>query len=182
MLLVLLAGCLDFAANWLAAHYLISVGPWIIPAGTLIFSLTFTLYDTLRRLSGRTATIAAIGLGFAASIAYSLMFGGGTGRVAVAGLIALACSGTIDLLMQSITLRWPIWQYVATSNVISLAIDTLVFVQIAFAVLPPSVRLQILEGQYLAKISVMLVSIPLVYFARNRLAVARPAPTPTLAT
>ena len=62
---------------------------------------------TLWRFHGLRPTLAAIALGFAASVAYGALFGGGIGRIAVAGLVALACSSTTDLLTQTVTLRWP---------------------------------------------------------------------------
>ena len=51
--LVALAGALDFLANWAAAHWLIPVGPFLVPAGTAFFTLSFTLADYLRRWHGR---------------------------------------------------------------------------------------------------------------------------------
>jgi len=163
---VALAALLDFSANWLAAHALLTIGPFLIPAGTFLFALAFTTYDFLRRQAGLRPTLAAIVLGFAVSVLYSVVWGGGTGRVALAGIVALACSSTTDLLTQSVTLRWRIWQYVGASNAVSLLVDTVVFTTIAFAAFPLEVRLHIVEGQYLAKIAMTIVSIPLVYAAR----------------
>lgn len=163
---VILAALLDFAANWLAAHVLLPVGPFLIPGGTFVFALAFTTYDYVRRQHGLGPTLSAITLGFAVSVLYSAVWGGGVGRVAIAGLVALACSSTVDLLMQSMTLRWPIWRYVGVSNAVSLLVDTAVFTSIAFAALPLDVKLHIMQGQYLAKIAMTLVSIPLVYVAR----------------
>ena len=62
---VLLAGALDFAANWLAAHYLLAIGPFLLPSGTFVFTLSFAVYDYLRRWHGLRPTLAAIALGFA---------------------------------------------------------------------------------------------------------------------
>ena len=163
---ITLAALLDFSANWLAAHYLIPVGPFLIPSGTATFALAFTTYDYIRRQHGLMPTVSAIMLGFVASILYSTLWGGGVGRIAVAGLVALACSSTTDLLTQTVTLRWPIWRYVSTSNAVSLLVDTVVFTTIAFAALPADVRLHIMAGQYLAKIVMTLASVPLVYGAR----------------
>jgi uncharacterized PurR-regulated membrane protein YhhQ (DUF165 family) len=164
---IAVAALLDFSANWLAAHVLLQVGPFLIPGGTFVFALGFTTYDYIRRQHGFAPTLYAIGLGFIASVLYSAVFGGGVGRIAVAGLVALACSSTTDLLTQTVTLRWPIWQYVSTSNAVSLLIDTVVFTTIAFAALPVDVRLHIIAGQYLAKIAMTIVSVPLVYSARS---------------
>src|SRR5207244_13279014 len=116
---------------------------------------------------GLWASIAAIELGFAAAVDYGALFGGGIGRIDVSGLVALACSSTTDLLTQTVTLRWPIWQYVSTSNAVSLLVDTVVFTTIAFAALPPEMRLRIMAGQYLAKIVMTFASVPLVYGARS---------------
>jgi len=160
------AALLDLSANWLAAHVLLSVGPFLIPGGTFLFAFAFTTYDYLRRQYGLSPTLWAIALGFMASVLYSVVWGGGTGRIAIAGLIALACSSTVDLLAQSVTLRWPIWQYVGASNAVSLLVDTIVFATIAFATVPISGRLHIIEGQYLAKVAMTVVLIPLVYRAR----------------
>lgn len=170
--LILAAGLLDFAANWAAAHWLIPVGPFLVPAGTAFFTLSFTLSDYLRRWHGRRATVAAMGLGFVASVAYTLAFGGAVGRIAAAGLLALACSSTLDYLVQSRTLRLPIWRYVLTSNGVSLLVDSLVFTAIAFAGLPLPARASIFAGQYLAKLLTTAASVPLVYAARRW----RPAP------
>jgi uncharacterized PurR-regulated membrane protein YhhQ (DUF165 family) len=164
---VLLAGLLDFCANWLAAHVLLQVGPFLIPGGTFVFALSFTTYDYIRRQHGLAPTVAAIGLGFVASILYGALFGGGIGRIATAGLIALAASSTTDLLTQTATVRWPIWRYVSTSNAVSLLIDTVVFVTLAFATLPLEARLHIIAGQYVAKIVMTFASVPLVYGARS---------------
>lgn len=172
-LAVALAALLDFSANWLAAHALLRIGPFLIPGGTFVFALSFTTYDYIRRQHGLAPAVVAIALGFVASVLYTLLWGGGVGRIAVAGLVALACSSSLDLAAQTLTLRRPLWQYVSASNAASLLVDTVVFVTIAFAALPLPVRLQIMEGQYLAKLAMTLVSIPLVYYARARLASPR---------
>ncbi|HZU13099.1 MAG TPA: hypothetical protein VFB58_09690, partial [Chloroflexota bacterium] len=99
---IILAALLDFGANWLAAHYLVPIGPWLIPGGTFLFALAFTVYDVIRRRGGLPPTLIAVVAGFLASMLYSLAFGGGIGRIALAGLVALACSSTTDLLMQSV--------------------------------------------------------------------------------
>jgi uncharacterized PurR-regulated membrane protein YhhQ (DUF165 family) len=165
--LIVLAALLDFSANWLAAHYIIPVGPWLIPSGTFLFALAFTTYDVIRRQGGFSLTVTAVILGFAVSVLYAFVFGSNIGRIAVAGIVALACSSTADLAMQTITLRRPIWQYVGISNAVSLAIDTIVFTTIAFAALPADVQVRIVEGQYLAKIVMTAASIPLVYWVRS---------------
>src|SRR5215831_10742252 len=101
---VTLAGLLDFSANWLAAHWLLILGPFLVPSGSLTIAFAFVVYAYLRRWHGLWPTLTAIVLGFSASVAYGALFGGGIGRIAVAGLVALACSSTTDLLTQTVTL------------------------------------------------------------------------------
>lgn len=163
---IALAAALDLLANYLAAHYLVPVGPFLVPGGSFVFALSFTIYDFLRRQFGLQATLAAVILGFLASMLYNAVWGGGVGRIAVAGLVALAFSSTTDVLVQTVTIRWPLWRYVTVSNAVSLLIDSIVFVAIAFAALPLAVRIHIMEGQFLVKLFMTLVSIPLVYVAR----------------
>jgi uncharacterized PurR-regulated membrane protein YhhQ (DUF165 family) len=49
---IALAALLDVSANWLAAHLLLTVGPFLIPGGTFLFALGFTTYDYIRRQYG----------------------------------------------------------------------------------------------------------------------------------
>lgn len=164
---IMLAGVLDVSANWLAAHYMIPLGFGLLaPSGTFAFAFAFCVYDYLRRWHGLGPTLAAITLGFTGSVVYSALFGGGVGRIALAGLIALAASSMVDLVAQTATLRWPVWRYVLTSNAVSLAVDTVVFTIVAFAALPADVRLHIMAGQYVAKIGMTLIAIPFVYWSR----------------
>lgn len=174
--LILAAGVLDFLANWAAAHWLVHVWFLVFPAGTLVFPLTFTIYDALRRFFGRAATVPAIGLGFAASLVYATVFGGAITRIAVAGLIAQCFSGPTDYLMQGWTLRLPLTRYIVSCNAVSLAVDTAIFTAVAFAPLPLTTRLQIAASQYAVKLLVSVASAPVVAWAR-RLA---PTPAPAL--
>ena len=163
---ILAAAMLDFAANWLAAHALLPVGPLLIPAGTFAFAASFVLYDLLRRRGGVLPTGAAMALGLAASLAYALAFGGGMGRIALAGLVALACSSTADLATQTVTLRWPLLRYVAASNAVSLALDSLVFATLAF---PGNPHLgAIVAGQYAGKLAMTAVALPVLAATRRR--------------
>ena len=179
--LIIAAGLLDFAANWLAAHWLIPVWVFTIPAGTFVFTLSFTVYDYLRRWHGRGASVTAMALGFALSVVYTLAFGGAVGRIAVAGLAALACSSALDYLVQGRTIRWPVWRYVLAANGTSLLLDSLVFTAVAFAGLPLGTRASIFAGQYLAKLMTTVASVPLVYAARRWRPTPERAPRPAVA-
>jgi uncharacterized PurR-regulated membrane protein YhhQ (DUF165 family) len=165
---------MDFVANWLAAAVLLHAGPFLIPGGTFMFSLSFGVYDYIRRYYGTKPTVAAIGLGLSVSLLYAATFGGGIGRIAIAGILALCVSSPCDLFMQRLTLRWRVWSYVTASNAISLLFDTLVFTTVAFAALPAPVRATIFEGQYLAKLAMLPLTIALVYLVRRGQASPRP--------
>jgi uncharacterized PurR-regulated membrane protein YhhQ (DUF165 family) len=166
LVVILAAGALDFLANWLAAHALIPVGPLLVPAGTLSFAAAFVLYDLLRRRGGVLPTGAAMVLGLGASLAYATIFGGGVGRIALAGLVALACSSSADLATQTVTLRWPLLRYVAVSNAVSLALDSLVFAALAF---PGNPHLgAIIAGQYVGKLAMTALALPVLAASRRR--------------
>jgi len=164
---IALAAVLDFTANYLA-QFFVHIGPLMDDAGTLTFAFSFVVYDYIRRQYGRRATVAAILLGATASLVFALIPGnGGVGQITFASLGALACSGTTDFVMQTLTLRWPIWRYVLVCNAVSLAVDTFVFSHFAYA--PPLVGtalVQLMAGQYLNKMLVSVAAIPLVYGAR----------------
>jgi uncharacterized PurR-regulated membrane protein YhhQ (DUF165 family) len=79
---VALAGLLDLAANILAAKIMMPLPFGLLaPGGTLLFTLGFVTYDFLRRTGGIKPTVTAVGLGFGASVVYSLAFGGGAKAV-----------------------------------------------------------------------------------------------------
>jgi uncharacterized PurR-regulated membrane protein YhhQ (DUF165 family) len=60
---------------------------------------------------------------------------------------------------------WPLWQRVVASNAISLLLDSILFVSIAFG---PQV--QIIASQYLVKLVMTVLSLPLLLLARSTVA------------
>jgi len=59
------------------------------------------------------------------------------------------------------------WARVMVSNAVSTFVDSVVFVGIAFAGVLP--LLPLIAGQYVIKMTITVVSIPLIYLARNTL-------------
>lgn len=164
---IAVAGSLTFLSNYLA-QTLVPVGPFLIALGTFTFAISFTLFDYIRRSYGLAATLTAIFASVVASLVYSLSFGGGMGQIAIASLIALACSGTVDTTLQTYWLNAPLWKLVLFTNVFSLAVDTLVFCPIAFwQVLPAGDMVMLMTGEYLAKMVMSIVAIPMIYGVRR---------------
>jgi uncharacterized PurR-regulated membrane protein YhhQ (DUF165 family) len=153
---------LDFTANLLATTFF-RVGPFTAAVGTLTFALSYTLYDYIRRYHGRNATLAAVAAGALGTLAYSFAFGGGLGRIVLASLAALAAASLVDIRVQTLLLRAPLWRMVTVSNGVSLAVDTVVFTLVAFLGVEGIGIASLIAGDYLTKAVMTLVSIPLIY-------------------
>lgn len=153
---------LDFAANLLATTFF-RVGPFTAAVGTLTFALSYTLYDYIRRYHGRGATLAAVAAGALGTLAYSFAFGGGLGRIVLASVAALAVASLVDIRVQTLLLRAALWRMVTVSNGASLAVDTVVFTLVAFLGVEGIGIGSLIAGDYLTKVVMTLVSIPLIY-------------------
>jgi len=158
------------------------------PGGVFIYALTFTLLDLIHENLGRDGTRRVVIAAFAANIllsAYTKLilllpsppfFGaaaafdrvlGATPRIVAAGLIAYLVSSLIDVEVfawwKRRTGNRP-WARVLASNAVSTAVDSTVFVAVAFAGTLP--LLPLIWGQYLIKMAVTVLSIPLMYTVR----------------
>jgi uncharacterized integral membrane protein (TIGR00697 family) len=93
---------------------------------------------------------------------------GSTPRIVAASLIAYLISSLVDT---EIFAWWrarvagPKWARVLVSNTVSTLVDSILFISIAFAGVLPIVPL--VKGQYLVKMGVTVVSLPLIYAARG---------------
>jgi len=153
---------LDFTANLLATTFF-HVGSFTAAVGTLTFALSYTLYDYIRRYHGRDATLWAVAAGAIGTLAYSFAFGGGLGRIVLASLLALGVASAIDIRVQTLLLRGPLWRMVVASNGASLLVDTVVFTLVAFLGVAGIGIPSLIAGDYLTKIAMTLVSLPLIY-------------------
>lgn len=145
----------------IGATKFVTVGPYVLPAGTFIFALTFTLRDLVHKRLGKewakvaiwTAAICNLAL---AAYLYLMtflpapaFFGLGDSwnaifaivpSITIASIVAELVSELVDTEIYSWwTNKFPRakqWTRVLVSNVVSLPIDSFIFATLAFVVLP----------------------------------------------
>jgi len=146
----------------IGATKLVQVGGFLIPGGTFIFALTFTLRDVIHKRLGkewaRAAIISAALLnilmaGYLAIVSllpYPPFFELGEAwgmifaiipAITIASIIAEVVSELTDTEMYHLVKTrlpaWPQWTRVLISNAVALPIDSLIFASLAFILLPP---------------------------------------------
>ena len=164
------------------------VGPLVVPAGVFVYALTFTLLDLINERLGRAGARRVIAAAFSANLllaAYAQLtvwapspaffdgqaaFArvlGATPRIVAASLLAYLGSALTDA---EIFAWWRArvggyrWLRVLASNAVSTAVDSALFVTLAFGgVLPVG---PLILGQYVVKMAVTVVSLPLIYLVR----------------
>jgi len=162
----------------------------VVPAAIFIYALTFTVIDLINESFGKEGARKVILTAFLANLllvlytqlavilpsasfyrgqeafAYVL---GSTPRIVFASLLAYLVSALIDAEIFAFWrahVRSPKWTRVLASNMVSTWIDSVVFICLAFyGVMPVWV---LIKGQYLIKMAITLVSLPLIYLAKGR--------------
>jgi len=144
------------------ATKLVSFGPYLIPGGSLIFALTFTIRDIIHKRLGREWARAAIVsaallnilmavfLAWVASLPYPPFFELGEAwgmifaiipAITIASIVAEVVSESTDTeiyhLVKTRLPAWPQWTRVLFSNAVALPLDSLIFASLAFILLPP---------------------------------------------
>lgn len=145
------------AANWAIATFgLVPVGFGLkAPAGVYFAGLAFTLRDLVHERVGRAAVAGAIVVGAALSAVASPSF-------AVASGIAFLVSEFADFAVYEPMRRRGWLRAVVASNVVGLAVDSALFLLIAFG------SLTYLPGQLVGKAWVTLIAVAaLALFARR---------------
>jgi uncharacterized integral membrane protein (TIGR00697 family) len=192
---VLLVGGYIFAQMLadVAATKIVSIGGFFIPAGTLIFTVTFTLRDMIHKRLGiewaRAAIFIAGGLNLAMALylyfvaqlapapfwpwqeAWSQIFGL-VPRIVIASIVAEVVSELVD---SEVYQAWrnrmpgaPQWSRVLVSNGISLPLDSIIFITLAFAgTIPLTDLLTLAWGQIVIKAIITIISIPGIYLVRE---------------
>ena len=173
----------------------------VVPAGVFIYALTFTLLDLIHERLGKQGARQVIGTAFAANLllagyaqltvswpAPAFFDGqaavarvlGAAPRIVGASLIAYLVASLVDA---EIFAWWRTrvggyrWARVLVSNAVSTAVDSVVFVTLAFAGVLPVLPLVV--GQYVVKMVVTVLSLPLIYGIRTgTIVVARRPETP----
>jgi len=188
MLVGLYIAC-ELIAN-VTASKPVQMGGIVVPAAIFIYALTFTLIDLINESFGRegarrvilAAFIANLLLAAYAQLAVALpppsfyrdqqAFAGilgSTPRIVFASLTAYLVSSLIDaeiFAFWKARVRGPKWARVLISNSISTAVDSALFITLAFYGLMPVWAL--IKGQYLVKMAITFGSLPMIYLVRGR--------------
>lgn len=191
MILVVLATlfitCL-LVANIIAVK-LVSIGGWIVPAGIIAYPLTFLFTDVIAELYGRQVASRVVWVGFGANVLMViLVFGGrllpsapfwegqpayqsilGTvPRIVLASMIAYLISQHHDVFAfhfwrQKTKARF-LWLRNNASTMVSQALDTGIFITIAFwGTVPDGTLLNMLRSQYVIKLAIAAADTPFCY-------------------
>ena len=166
------------------------IGNIVVPGAVFIYALTFTLIDLINEKLDKKGAQQVIYTAFAANLvlaayiqlvialppanfyenntAFSSVLGA-TPRIVFASLTAYLISSLIDT---EVFAWWRQkvgkhkWARVLLSNTVSTLIDSILFVSIAFYGILPIIPL--ITGQYIVKMIVTVISIPLIYLIRQR--------------
>lgn len=178
----------ELIANVTAAKPIV-LGPLVVPAGVLIYALTFTLLDLVNERLGKIGARQVIGTAFAANLllaAYAQLtvwwpappffdgqpaverILGATPRIVGASLLAYLAAALVDAELFA---WWRArvggyrWLRVLISNTVSTGVDSALFVTLAFLGILPV--LPLIAGQYVVKMAVTVLSLPLIYLIRR---------------
>jgi len=191
MILVVLATlfvtCL-LVANIIAVK-LVSIGEWVVPAGVIAFPLSFLFTDVITELYGRKIASRVVWVGFGASaLMVILVFCGGllpsapfwegqsayesilgmVPRITLASLIAYLISQHHDVFAfhfwrQKTKGRF-LWLRNNASTMVSQALDTGIFITIAFwGTVPAGILTNMLLTQYIIKLVIAACDTPFCY-------------------
>ncbi len=195
ILVGLYVGC-EIIANVTAGRP-VQVASIVVPSAVFIYTLTFTLVDLIHEVYGRSGTRKVVYGAFLANIllaaysylvvylpaptffsesrAYAVVFGS-TPRIVCASLTAYLVSSLVDVevyhLWRNRVERWK-WSRVLISNVVSTLVDSVVFIFLAFYGTLPVIPL--IKGQYLVKMAITIISLPLIYIPSLRRSVVKAA-------
>lgn len=178
----------ELIANVTAAKPVV-LGPLVVPAGVGIYALTFTLLDLVNERLGKIGARQVIATAFAANLllaAYAQLtvwwpapgffdgqpaverILGATPRIVGASLLAYLAAALVDAELFA---WWRArvggyrWLRVLVSNAVSTGVDSVLFVTLAFLGILPV--LPLIAGQYVVKMAVTVVSLPLIYLVRR---------------
>jgi uncharacterized PurR-regulated membrane protein YhhQ (DUF165 family) len=129
----------------------------MVPAGVYMAGLSFGLRDAVQEVGGRRWTVGLIVIGAALSALIDPTF-------ALASGCAFLLSELADLCVYSpLRERHFVWG-VAASNLVGSAVDSLLFLWLAFG----AVTVEGVIAMVLGKMLMTVVAVPIVWLARNR--------------
>ena len=169
-------------ANVIAVK-LLDVNGWAVPAGVLAYPFTFLVTDTISELYGRKTATKLVWMGFFLSAvmvllvyvakilpaagfwdhqeAFETIFGS-VPRVVLASLTAYLISQHGDVILfhffRRLTNKRHLWLRNIASTTVSQAVDTVLFISIAFTgTVPAGVLWNLMYTQYLIKVGVAVI-------------------------
>jgi uncharacterized integral membrane protein (TIGR00697 family) len=167
----------------------------VVPSAVFIYTLTFTLVDVIHEIYGKDGSRKVILGAFFANIllaiyayliihlpapafftdaqSYETVFGA-TPRIVLASLTAYLVSSMVDVEIYHLwkkRVQKAKWSRVLVSNSVSTLVDSCVFIAIAFAGVMPV--LPLIAGQYIVKMTITVISLPLIYTTGFRGSIAR---------
>ncbi len=187
VLAALFTTCL-LVANIIAVK-LVSIGGWIVPAGVIAYPLTFLFTDVITELYGRRVATRVIWIGFSASVLMlALVYGGKllppavfwegqaaydtilgmVPRLVLASMVAYLVSQHHDVVAfhfwRNKTGGRFLWLRNNASTMVSQALDTGLFITIAFwGIVPGEVLVNMLVMQYVIKLIIAAGDTPFCY-------------------
>jgi len=181
--------CALYVISAVLANKLIVLFGLVVPAGTILFSVTFLLTDLLSEVYGKREAYRAVCLGLVAqvlllcSIAIAIRWPspvywegqeafasalGNTWRIVIASLVAYILSQSHDVwafhLLKRLTNDKHLWLRNNLSTLVSQTIDSVVFSAIAFLGLFPI--LPLILGLLGAKAIIAILDTPFIYVCR----------------
>ena len=155
------------AANWLIQNVgtvcvpngpcLIPVAPGLsAPSGVLMIGLALVLRDLVQRHLGMAWALGAIGAGAALSTVFS------PPALVIASASAFLLSELADMAVYTPLQKRGLVLAVFASSLVGLAIDSIVFLHLAFG------SLDYLAGQIVGKAWMVLLSLPFIWWLRQR--------------
>lgn len=186
VLTALFVGGLVIAA--VLAAKIVEVGPFVVPAGVLAYSITFACTDIVTELYGRTRARQVVLAGLWALIAALLLIQlalawpaaafwrngpafesvlSTSARIVVASLAAYVVSQFTDVYLfawlRQRTGGRHLWLRNNLATMLSQLLDSAIFITIAFAGALPV--LPMILGQWIVKLAIALLDTPVVYLA-----------------
>jgi uncharacterized PurR-regulated membrane protein YhhQ (DUF165 family) len=154
-------------ANWLIGHigtFCLPGGPCLIPvapgtmapSGVLMVGLALVLRDLVQRRLGAAKALGAIVAGAILSAAIA------PPAIVLASTAAFLLSELADFLVYTPLQRRRFVTAVVASSIVGLAVDSAVFLYLAFG------SLEFLPGQILGKLWMVLATVPVVQWIRRR--------------
>jgi queuosine precursor transporter len=175
------------------ASKILMLGPLAIDGGGLLFPLTYIFGDVLTEVYGYKRTRKAIWLGFSANLLMAAMFMlvgimppaadwpnqdaymailGQSSRIVIASVTAYFCGEFINSFvlakMKILTKGKFLWSRTIGSTIFGEAVDTTVFMLIAFwGVLPTDLFILVGVSGYLLKVAIEVLFTPFTYLIVN---------------